>query len=68
MKNPQLLLATVHWISLVILIWLLILGLVPLGGIQVIALVFFFMVALFSTVHRESSRPKAGSYEQTHKN
>lgn len=68
MKTPRLLLATVNWVSLITLIWLLILDLVPLGWIQTSALIFFFIVALISTIYRDVAYPREKNfYEQTHK-
>lgn len=61
MTKPQTLLTAVNWLSLIILIWLLVLNAVPLGGIQIAALAFFFITALVGTAYdpENSKRVKA---------
>ena len=55
MIRPQLLLAAANWTSLIILIWLLVLNIAPLGGVQAAALIFFFITALVATAYDPQS-------------
>ncbi len=51
MISLRTLLATTNWLSLIILIWLLVLNIVPAGGVQGGALAFFFVTALAATFY-----------------